>query len=635
MLFRFDDIGREFGGDWLFRDVTVQCNPGDRVGLIGRNGTGKTTLIELIEGRQNPDAGRVYRASGLSISRVAQIPQFAEDRTVRQEALQVFAHLHAMEVRMHELEGEMARISGPLPDALAAEYEGLRHRYRLEGGYDYQARTEAVLLGLGFAKVALDVPASHLSGGQQNRLLLAQALLRNADLLLLDEPTNHLDIQGILWLTEYLRQIKTSFVVISHDRRFLDQVTTRTWELEAGRLFDYPANFSRSRVLKQERVEFELKQYEKQQEWKAKTEEYIRRNIAGQKTKQAQSRLKKLEKTDWLARPHQDNREIKLRIAEAGRGGSLSLQIRDGQIGYDPARPLITGVNLTVRRGERLAFVGANGTGKTTLVKTLMGEVRLLGGTLEWGVNNYPAYFAQSREPDDPNATVYDRLRDLDPMCPDLEIRNLAARFLFQDDDVFKKVSQLSGGEQSRLALARLFFHPSNVLLLDEPTNHLDIQSREALEAALGSYEGTLIVISHDLYFLRNVVERFFLIQDGRLVEVQSIEELERLVEEREPPQPIRTEPERSAEESSKPSGPSKPRGGLSKNERLRRERRLHELESQITDLEAALRKIVDQLQQGYEDFTELSEQHQELDRNLAELYQEWEEVMAELGAEG
>ncbi len=642
MLFRLEAVGREFGGDWLFRDLSIQCNPGDRIGLIGRNGTGKTTLIELIEGRQSPDAGRVYRASALTISRVAQVAEFCGDLTVRQEALRVFDHLHSMELRMHGLEAEMAKISGHLPESLAAEYESLRHRYRLQGGYDHGARTDAVLLGLGFDKDTLDMPTSYLSGGQQSRLLLSEALLRGADLLLLDEPTNHLDIQGIIWLTEYLRQVKTSFLVISHDRLFLDRVTEKTWELEAGRLFDYPANFTRSRTLKQERIEFERKQYEKQQEWKAKTEEYIRRNMAGQKTKQAQSRLKQLERTDWLERPHHDNREIKLKIAEAGRGGSDSLLVRQGAVGYEQGRPLIEDVNLTVRRGERVAFVGGNGTGKTTLLKSLMGEIRLLSGRLEWGANNFPAYFAQSQALGDPNATVYDRLRELDSACTDLEIRSLAARFLFQDEDVFKKVSQLSGGEQSRLALARLFFHPSNVLLLDEPTNHLDIQSREALEEALGTYEGTLVVISHDLYFLRNVVERFLLIQDRRLVPADSIEELQRLIEEREPPQPEepseQDKQDKEAEPASAEAGPgSKPVSGLSKNERLRRERRVHEIETQIAALETAQQKVVEQLQQGYDDFTrlhELSEQHEKLHADLAAMYQEWEKLMAELAPE-
>ncbi len=640
MLFRLESVGREFGGDWLFRDLSVQCNPGDRIGLIGRNGTGKTTLIELIQGRQSPDAGRVYRASGLTVSRVAQIPEFSGDLTVREEALHVFDHLHSMELRMHELESEIARVSADLPESLAAEYESLRHRYRLQGGYDYGARTEAVLLGLGFDKETLDTPTSRLSGGQQSRLLLSEALLLGADLLLLDEPTNHLDIQGIIWLTEYLRQIKTSFLVISHDRLFLDRVTERTWELEAGRLFDYPANFTRSRSLKQERVEFELKQYEKQQEWKAKTQDYIRRNMAGQKTKQAQSRLKQLERTDWLDRPHHDNREMKLKIAEAGRGGSDSLLIRHGVVGYEQGRPLIEDVNLTVRRGERVAFVGGNGTGKTTLLKSLMGEIRLLGGRLEWGMNNYPAYFAQSQTLGDPNATVYDRLRELDSGCTDLEIRNLAARFLFRDEDVFKKVSQLSGGEQSRLALARLFFHPSNVLLLDEPTNHLDIQSREALEEALSTYEGTLVVISHDLYFLRNVVERFLLIGDRRLVPADSIDELQRLIEEREPPQPEKPqEQDKPAEAPDSPpaASASKPASGLSKNERLRRERRVQEIESQISALETEQQNVVTQLQEGYDDFTrlhELSEQHEQLQRDLTALYQEWEKLMAELAPE-
>jgi ATP-binding cassette, subfamily F, member 3 len=634
MLFRLEGVGREFAGKWLFAGVTVQCNPGDRIGLIGRNGCGKTTLLDLIEGCQTPDAGQVYRSNSIRISRVSQIPELAVQGSVREEALRVFDDLRAMEMRMHELESEMARLSDAVPEGLAAEYEKLRLRFRLDGGYDFAARTEGVLLGLGFPKEMLDAPVSHLSGGQQSRLLLAEALLRSGDLLLLDEPTNHLDIQGILWLTEFLRESKTSFLVISHDRQVLDKVTSRIWEMEAGALFDYPGNFTRARRLKEERLELELKQYERQQEWKAKTEDYIRRNMAGQKTKQAQSRLKQLERTDWRARPTHDSRQIRVTIAEAGRGGSLSLRIAWGAIGYPASRPLIEDVNLTVRRGERVAIVGGNGTGKTTLLRTLMGEVPLLAGEIEWGANNQPAYFAQSQAPDDPGATVYDRLRELDMFCSDLEIRSLAARFLFQEEDVFKTVGQLSGGERSRLALARLFFHPSNVLLMDEPTNHLDIQSREALEEALASYEGTLIVISHDLYFLKKVVEGFFLIKERTLLPANSVEELERLIEQGSmaPFQaPVRRE-ERVERVPKTPDRATPAR--LSKNERQRRERRIHQIESRIHEIEQAQKTIVEELQGNYDDFMrlhELSERHEGLEVELAELYQEWETLLSEL----
>jgi ATP-binding cassette subfamily F protein 3 len=632
MLFRLEEVGKEFAGEWLFEQVSVQCNPGDRIGLIGRNGSGKTTLLDLVEGRQTPEAGQVYRASALRTSRIVQVPEFKAERTVRQEALSVFDYLHAMEARMQELEAEMARLEGHIPEDVAAEYEALRLRFRLEGGYDHAARTEAVLLGLGFSRENLDAPVAELSGGQQSRLLLAEALLRAGDLLLLDEPTNHLDIQGILWLTEYLAALKSSFVVISHDRRFLDRVTSRTWELETGRLCDYPGAFSVSRRLKQERLLFEQKQYNRQQEWKAKTEEYIRRNMAGQKTKQAQSRLKQLEKTEWLERPRVDNRQIKLRIAEAVRGGGLSLEVRRAAIGYPGRPPLIQDVDLRVRRGERVAVVGGNGTGKTTLLRTLMGEIRPLDGRVEWGVNNYPAYFSQAQPVEDSSATVYDRLRALDMASTDLEIRNLAARFLFRDEDIFKTVSQLSGGERSRLALARLFFHPSNVLLMDEPTNHLDIQSREALEEALTSYEGTLLVVSHDLYFLRQVVERFFLIRELSLVPADSVEELERLIEE--PTVAPAAARERANDRKQEVAASEKPASGLSKNERLRRERRIHEIESEIEALESRQQQILAECQDqptNYERLHELSSRHTEIDAELADLYRQWEALMAEL----
>ena len=621
MLFRLENVGKEFSGQWLFREVTLQANPDNHIGLIGPNGSGKTTLFDLIEERLFPDRGKVYRASELRISRVEQVPRFHPETSVRSEALKVFAQFRTVEARLQELESEMAGLEGGIPAAVADQYEELSLQLKLQGGYDYEARTEAVLMGLGLSGNLLDLPCGQLSGGQQNRLLLAQALLQPTDLLLLDEPTNHLDLQGTLWLTEYLREQKLSFVVVSHERHFLDQVTSRTWEIEQGRVNDYPGSFTRARQLRAERLRLQEKQYRRQQEWKQRTEEFIRRNIAAQKTKQAQSRRKQLEKVRWVEKPVHDAESLRLQIRAKNRGGALNFLVENATVGY-PGKPLIETIRLRIGRGDRVGFLGENGTGKTTLLKTLLGELSPLQGRIEWGVNYAPAYLAQNPTPSADGSTVYDCLRELDLQCTDLELRQFAARFLFKEEDIHKKVQQLSGGEHSRLELARLLFHPANVLILDEPTNHLDVTSREALEEALEDYQGSLVVVSHDLYFLKRIAAEFYLIRDRRLVPIADLDEL-RFQDDK--PREKRVSPK-------KPSAPGEP--SLSKNERRRREGRLLEMEARIEALERRKEQILAALQAPYEDHSRLhdhSDQHQQIEEELKDLYAEWDHQAGQL----
>ena len=629
MLFRFENVAIGFGGHCLFDSANMQCNPGDRIGLIGRNGCGKTVLLDLIEGRLLPDKGEVYRANNLEISRVEQTPQLDFTLTVREETLKVFEHLRSMEKRLQELQAE---ISGPrksIPGPISEEYEALSYQLRVHGGYNYQARTEAVLMGLGFSREAVDRSCTQLSGGQRGLLSLAQALLRDADLLLLDEPTNHLDIQGILWLTEYLQAQKVPFVLVSHDRHFLNEVTRRTWEIERGRLHDYPGNFAAARQLREERLRLQEKEYRRQQEWKTKTEDFVRRNIAGQKTKQAQSRRKQLGRVAWLEKPLRDGERLKIQIPEGRRAGSMAFTMERGTVGY-PGTPLIEGVGLTLSRGDRIGILGGNGSGKSTFLKTLVGEIPLLNGTLEWGPNNDPACLSQNPTLGNGHQSVYDCLRELDRTCTDFELRSFAAHFLFNEEDINKKVEQLSGGERSRLALARFFYHPANVLILDEPTNHLDIQSREAVEEALSDYDGTLIVVSHDLFFLKRTVDRFYLIRDCRLVPIDGPDHLSL-------PQKIQFRPRIRGKPGVDVKGrlsSSKPADALSKNERRRRQEKLLELEARIEVLETRKEEIVRALQQLYSDFIqlhELSEQHGEVEKELKILYEEWEEIAGEL----
>jgi ATP-binding cassette subfamily F protein 3 len=623
MLFRLEELAKEFSGAWLFREITVQCNDGDRIGLIGRNGVGKTTLFELIEEKLTPDGGRLIRSRSLEVSRVEQIPRNQDGSSLIQETLSVFEPLRQMEEDLRRLETRMAETG--LDEELARQYEQLRTGFELKGGYGYRARTERVLFGLGFDADDLEMPCEHLSGGQRSRMALARALLRPANLLLLDEPTNHVDLQGILWLEQYLAELKGALVVVSHDRHFLDRVTNRTWEIEGGTLHDYPASYSASRGLRAGRRRLEEEAFEKQQEWKRRTEDFIRRNIAGQKTRQAQSRRKQLEKAEWIEGPEQGGSSIHIRIPEARRSGSLVVEIETGGIGYSN-EVLIEGVTMAVHRGQRIGILGGNGTGKTTLLKSLLGQVPLVSGQVHWGQYYIPGYFAQEGRFEPDHRTAHDVLAGLNPGWTDEELRSFAALFGFRGEDVHREVQQLSGGERSRLSLARLFSFSCNALFLDEPTNHLDIDSREALEGALAEFGGALVVVSHDIAFLANTVNEFLLIRRGRLETLSSLDDLQGLLLEKSRAVRPTSEEKKIAERVSRP--------GLSKNERMRIEKRMNENEERIGALEKARAQVEEDLQSGSADHVhlqQLSARYQELERELEGLYRDWEELARQL----
>jgi len=504
MLFRLSEVEKSFGAQDVLRGASLQVNPGEHVGLVGRNGAGKTTIFRLVTLDETPDSGEVVRARGLKLGLLAQHIHFEVGSTVHESALAAFGRLQRIEHEMHELEHRMADAGDKLDEVLE-RYSDLQHEYEREGGFEYSAKAEAILQGLGFDRETWDMETEKLSGGQQNRLGLARLLLSEPDVLLLDEPTNHLDVGAVEWLEEFLQTYASAFVIISHDRYFLDRASRRIIEIENGRAASYTGNYSDYLVEREEQRLIQQRAYDNQQRLIAKTEEFIRRNLAGQKTKQAKSRRTMLQRLERVESVRGDQAAGDFRLQDIERAGTHVLTVTEATIGY-PDTVLAKDISLILRRGECLGVIGPNGSGKTTFVKTILGKLPSLSGDVRWGAKVQTGYYAQQLEDLDDRNEIIMELRRVAPSSATAgELRSFLAKFLFSGDDVYKHVRDLSGGEKGRLALAKLIYSGVNVLVLDEPTNHLDIPSREALEEALEAYEGTIITISHDRYFLDRV----------------------------------------------------------------------------------------------------------------------------------
>src|SRR5690349_4793404 len=504
MLFRLSDVYKSYGVQDVLRGASLQVNAGEHVGLVGRNGAGKSTIFRLVRAEESADRGDVIRARGVKLGLLDQHVHFKPGSTVHESALAAFGRLQQIEHELHELEHRMADAGVDL-DKILERYSDLQHEFELEGGFEYTARAEAILQGLGFDREMWSFETEKLSGGQQNRLGLACLLLAAPDILLLDEPTNHLDVNAVEWLEEYLQGYESAYVIISHDRYFLDRCCRRIIELENGRASSYTGNYSSYLVEREERREAQQRAYDNQQQLIAKTQEFIRRNIAGQKTKQAKSRRKMLEKLERIdaVRPDQSSGDFRLQAIE--RTGNHVLTVTDASVGY-PEKLLARDISFILRRGECLGIIGPNGSGKTTFLKTILNKLPPLAGEVRWGTKVQIGYYAQQLDDlDDRNEIIMELRRVAPPSATAGELRSFLAKFLFMGDDVYKHVRDLSGGEKGRLALAKLIYSRVNVLVLDEPTNHLDIPSREALEEALDAYEGTIITISHDRFFLDRV----------------------------------------------------------------------------------------------------------------------------------
>jgi ATP-binding cassette subfamily F protein 3 len=689
-------VGQSFGEFDVFSGVSVSIPRDGKIGLVGPNGVGKTTLLLLLAGQAQPSAGTIHLARG---TRIGYLSQESSDafigesaaQTVYDEMLAVFAGLRAMEERLRVLEHEMGRSpaaapsapapsdaapapSDAVPDELLDEYSRLQVEYEIGGGYDYDTRIRMVLTGLGFAPSAWNQPLSQLSGGQKTRVLLGRLLLEAPDLLILDEPTNHLDVQAIEWLENTLNTWPGAVLVVSHDRYFLDRVAKTIWEMSQGGVESYRGNYSAYLTQRQDRWQRLQREYEAFRERAAKELDFIRRNISGQRTQMAWGKLSRLSREveavrvgglgaigdlnskGWsqivseldLRRPAATLAELEaavgalpaptqppvvnFRLNAAFRSGNVVLRAADLSVGY-PGRPLFTVPELELHRLETAALIGPNGTGKTTFLKVILGQLEPLAGKLSLGASLHIGYFAQAQEALNPDATVLDELLRHKDM-PISEARNYLARYLFRGDDVFSQVGTLSGGERARLALAILVLEQANFLLLDEPTNHLDIASQEILQSALEAFDGTILLVTHDRYLVDRLASQIWELKEDEAGGT-------RLAVFKGPYQAFLAA--RAGKTTAEPPAPAAPAANgesaapprLSKNEQRRRAEAVAAVERGINETEAAMTALGEALQraaaaQEYPELQRLTAEYAAAEARHDELFAEWEALTHE-----
>jgi len=516
-----DNLCVEFSARPLFREVSFVVGDRDRIALTGKNGAGKSTMLRIIAGEQMPTSGTVTATKGSNIAYLPQVMDLAGGRTVMEETMLAFEHIHDMQVSIEQMNAEMSRRTDYESDDymdLCERYAHAQERFQMMGGLNFHAEIERTLIGLGFGREEFDRPTSELSGGWRMRIELAKLLLRKPDVLLLDEPTNHLDIESIQWLEQYLVQQAGAVILVSHDRAFINNVTTRTLEISCGRVWDYKVKYDEYVRLRAERREQQLRAYENQQKEIADLKEFIERfRYKPTKAVQVQERIKQLARIVPIEVDEVDNSALHLKFPPCQRSGDFPLIVEDLSKSYD--HPVISHVNLTIRRGEKVAFVGKNGEGKSTLVKCILGEIPY-EGTLKVGHNAQIGYFAQNQaQLLDPELTVFDTIDRAARGDIRTRIRDILGAFMFGGEASDKKVKVLSGGERSRLAMIRLLLEPVNFLILDEPTNHLDMRSKDVLKEAIRDFDGTVIVVSHDREFLDGLVSRIYSFGGGKVRE--------------------------------------------------------------------------------------------------------------------
>ncbi|WP_223634924.1 ABC-F family ATP-binding cassette domain-containing protein [Planococcus sp. 4-30] len=520
IVLQVNQVHKSFGAEEILSGVKLEVQHRDRVALVGRNGAGKSTLLKIIAGEMSHDSGDISMPKDLTIGYLEQQTNLESDATVWDEMMTIFQHFREQETKLRRLEAQMAEpdiYNNPEEnDKVMKEYDLLQTDFKDAGGYQYESDTRAILHGMKFYPEDYDKKVISLSGGQKTRLMLAKHLLSKPQLLILDEPTNHLDIETLSWLENYLKNYPGALLIVSHDRYFLDQVVTLVYEVSRHRVKKYTGNYSRYLDEKAKQYELDHKQFEKQQGEKAKLEDYVQRNLArASTTKMAQSRRKTLQKTDWMDAPDGNEKSARFGFTIDKQSGNDVLNVQSLKIGYS-SKPVSENISLKLYRQESLALVGPNGVGKSTLLKTIMKELKPLDGDIHYGTGIQFGYYDQEQANLKGNKLVLNELWDDYPLINEKDIRGILGRFLFTGDDVLKPVSTLSGGEKARVALAKLMMQKANVLLLDEPTNHLDLDSKEVLENALLDYPGTLLFVSHDRYFMNRIATKVIeLTQDG------------------------------------------------------------------------------------------------------------------------
>ena len=626
-----ENISHAFGAQGVLKEISFQIGESDRIGLVGPNGGGKTTLMRILAGLLEPSVGRAVQRKGLRIGYLPQVPPDMGESTVHDAMLEVFAQLRSMEGELHELAADLAGKDLKRYGALLARFEAL-------GGYGYHTRIEQVLTALGLGQELWSHPLSKLSGGQRTRAYLASLLLQEPDLLMLDEPTNHLDLEAVEWLEYWLNSFKGSLVVVSHDRYLLDHATEYTWELAFGRMETFRGAYSRYVTQKEERQAERLRQWEADQEHIGKTREFIARHMAGQRSKEAKGRLKRLERflrDEAVDRPR-ELRTIKVELSTDRRSGDIVARAEGLGVGFNPERPLLKVDELVAERGDRVAIVGANGVGKTTLLRTLLGQVEPLEGIFRLGSQVRVGYLSQAQDDLDPAATVLDALLEADPKCKVERARSLLGSLLLAGDDVFKRIGNLSGGERSRVVLARLMLKKANLLALDEPTNHLDIPSTEIIQDVLSRFEGTILLVSHDRFLIEAVATHIWALEDGTVhCILGGWEEYLRWREERRGARGggdgvLQERQERKAQYRE-----TRRRSNL-----IQRFRRRHEeLEAEIEKVEGELADIGQKISRAglvgdLDSIERLGVQYQQREALLKDLWDEWERVSEDLERE-
>ena len=633
----------EFGATPLFQDVSYVINDKDRIALVGKNGAGKSTMLKIIAGLQQPTSGTVAVSGGSTIGYLPQVMVLSDEHTVREEAEQAFSHISQMQERLDRMNQELADRTDYDSESYMALVEKFTHeseRFQMMGGMNYQAELERTLMGLGFAREDFDRPTREFSGGWRMRIELAKLLLRRPDVLLLDEPTNHLDIESIQWLENFLATKANAVVLVSHDRAFINNVTNRTLEISCGRVFDYKVKYDEYVRLRAERREQQLRAYENQQKEIADIKEFIERfRYKPTKAVQVQSRIKQLEKMVPIEVDEVDNSALRLKFPPALRSGDYPLICEGVRKAYGE-HVVFHDVDLTIKRGEKVAFVGKNGEGKSTLVKCIMGEIPF-EGNLKLGHNVQIGYFAQNQaQLLDGELTVFDTIDRVAKGDIRLKIRDILGAFMFGGEASEKKVKVLSGGERSRLAMIKLLLEPVNFLILDEPTNHLDMRSKDVLKDAIRDFDGTVVVVSHDREFLDGLVSKVYefgggVVKEhlGGIYDFLQRKNIESLNDLQKPSLSTSSTMVSSVEEKTGPSNRLSYEQQKEQQKKVRRlEKAVEQCEARIGELEAAVKMLEDQLAtpEGAADVS-IYERHGALKKQLDEAVNAWEEASLEL----